>query len=148
PGAAASAIFDTLNRVIGPPRSDANTNAPSVCRRSSRNARNSSPWIGCTDAVPPSSDWHTQKAADLDYGNYDAPLSDDAHGLGVVGGGRGSAFVNGAARAAIDVPLQAGTLSKAVGAYGGYLCASKPVIDLMRTRARTFIYSTGLPPAI
>jgi 8-amino-7-oxononanoate synthase len=80
---------------------------------------------------------------------YDAwLLSDDAHGLGVVGGGRGSAFVNGAARAAIDVPLQAGTLSKAVGAYGGYLCASKPVIDLMRTRARTFIYSTGLPPAI
>jgi 8-amino-7-oxononanoate synthase len=75
-------------------------------------------------------------------------LSDDAHGLGVVGGGRGSAFVNSAARSPIDVPLQAGTLSKAVGAYGGYLCASQAVIDLMRTRARTFIYSTGLPPAI
>jgi 8-amino-7-oxononanoate synthase len=75
-------------------------------------------------------------------------LSDDAHGLGVVGGGRGSAFINGASRSAIDVPLQAGTLSKAVGAYGGYLCASQPVIDLMRTRARTFIYSTGLPPAV
>lgn len=75
-------------------------------------------------------------------------LSDDAHGLGVVGGGRGSAFVNGGAHSPIDVPLQAGTLSKAVGAYGGYLCASRAVIDLMRTRARTFIYSTGLPPAI
>jgi 8-amino-7-oxononanoate synthase len=75
-------------------------------------------------------------------------LSDDAHGLGVVGGGRGSAFVNGAAAAPVDVPLQAGTLSKAVGAYGGYLCASRAVIDLMRTRARTFIYSTGLPPPI
>ena len=75
-------------------------------------------------------------------------LSDDAHGLGVVGGGRGSAFVNGAARSSIDIPLQAGTLSKAVGAYGGYLCASRTVIDLMRSRARTFIYSTGLPPAI
>jgi len=75
-------------------------------------------------------------------------LSDDAHGLGVVGGGRGSAFVNGAAGSPIDVPLQMGTLSKAVGAYGGYLCASQAVIDLMRTRARTFIYSTGLPPAI
>jgi 8-amino-7-oxononanoate synthase len=35
-----------------------------------------------------------------------------------------------------------------VGAYGGYLCASAPVIDLMRTRARTFIYSTGLPPPV
>jgi 8-amino-7-oxononanoate synthase len=75
-------------------------------------------------------------------------LSDDAHGLGIVGGGRGSAFVNGAAPSRIDVPLQVGTLSKAVGAYGGYLCASQAVIDLMRTRARTFIYSTGLPPAI
>jgi len=75
-------------------------------------------------------------------------MSDDAHGLGIVGGGRGSAFVNGATETAIDVPLQAGTLSKAVGAYGGYLCASQAVVDLMRTRARTFIYSTGLPPAV
>jgi 8-amino-7-oxononanoate synthase len=74
-------------------------------------------------------------------------ISDDAHGLGVVGGGRGSAFVNGAATSSIEVPLQMGTLSKAVGAYGGYLCASQAVIDLMRTRARTFVYSTGLPPA-
>jgi 8-amino-7-oxononanoate synthase len=72
-------------------------------------------------------------------------MSDDAHGLGVVGGGRGSSFVNGVR---VAVPLQMGTLSKAVGAYGGYLCASAPVIDLMRNRARTFVYSTGLPPAI
>jgi 8-amino-7-oxononanoate synthase len=79
-------------------------------------------------------------------------LSDDAHGVGVVGGGRGSTFAQvanrGGGKAAIDVPLQMGTLSKAVGAYGGYLCASRPVIELMRTRARTFIYSTGLPPAV
>jgi 8-amino-7-oxononanoate synthase len=72
-------------------------------------------------------------------------LADDAHGLGVVGGGRGSAFADGT-RA--DVPLQMGTLSKALGAYGGYLCASQPVVDLIRNRARTLIYSTGLPPAI
>jgi 8-amino-7-oxononanoate synthase len=71
-------------------------------------------------------------------------LSDDAHGLGVVGGRRGSAFVHGKA----EIPLQMGTLSKAIGVYGGYLCASAPVIDLMRNRARTLIYSTGLPPAI
>jgi 8-amino-7-oxononanoate synthase len=76
---------------------------------------------------------------------YDAWLmSDDAHGIGVIGGGRGSSFD---ANMHILVPLQMGTLSKAVGAYGGYLCASGPVIDLMRNRARTFIYSTGLPPA-
>ena len=70
-------------------------------------------------------------------------LVDDAHGLGVVGGGRGAAFADAA-----DVPLQMGTLSKAVGAYGGYLAASRAVIDLMRTRARSFIYSTGLPPPV
>ena len=69
-------------------------------------------------------------------------LADDAHWLGVVGGGRGSTFANGRA----DVPLQMGTLSKAAGAYGGYLCASAAVIELMHTRARPLIYSTGLPP--
>lgn len=74
-------------------------------------------------------------------------LADDAHGLGVVGGGRGSSFANGNSGPA-DVPLQMGTLSKAIGAYGGYLCASQTVIDLMCTRARTFIYSTGLPPPV
>jgi len=74
-------------------------------------------------------------------------LCDDAHGLGVVGGGRGSVFADGKDRSP-DVPLQMGTLSKAVGVYGGYLCASQPVIDLMKTRARTFIYSTGLPPGV
>jgi 8-amino-7-oxononanoate synthase len=76
-------------------------------------------------------------------------LSDDAHGLGVLGGGRGSTFAAASSgKADIDVPLQMGTLSKAIGAYGGYLCASQAVIDLMRTRARTFIYSTGLPPPV
>ena len=77
-------------------------------------------------------------------------LSDDAHGLGVVGDGRGSTFANGAVAngGAAAVPLQIGTLSKAVGAYGGYLCASRTVVGLICTRARTFIYSTGLPPAV
>ncbi len=69
-------------------------------------------------------------------------MTDDAHGLGVVGNGRGSTAQSGA-----DVPLQMGTLSKAIGGYGGYLCASKSVIELMCNRARTLIYSTGLPPA-
>jgi 8-amino-7-oxononanoate synthase len=72
-------------------------------------------------------------------------MSDDAHGLGVVGGAKGSSF---SGDTHVPVPLQMGTLSKAVGAYGGYLCASAPVIELMRNRARTLIYSTGLPPAI
>ncbi|HTV44598.1 MAG TPA: 8-amino-7-oxononanoate synthase [Stellaceae bacterium] len=72
-------------------------------------------------------------------------MSDDAHGVGVIGGGRGSSFLDGTKA---DVPLQMGTLSKAIGSHGGYLCASAPVIDLIRTRARTLIYSTGLPPAM
>ncbi|HEY8947841.1 MAG TPA: 8-amino-7-oxononanoate synthase [Rhizomicrobium sp.] len=71
-------------------------------------------------------------------------MSDDAHGLGVVANGKGSVFAGGS-KAPVD--LQMGTLSKAIGSYGGYLCASQPVIDLIKTRARTFVYSTGLPPA-
>ena len=71
-------------------------------------------------------------------------MTDDAHGIGVVGGGRGS---SAAFPDAGKPGLQMGTLSKAIGGYGGYLCASKPVIDLIKTRARTVVYSTGLPPA-
>jgi 8-amino-7-oxononanoate synthase len=63
-------------------------------------------------------------------------MADDAHDLD---------FGN-AARA--GVPLRIGTLSKAIGAYGGYICASQPVIDLVRNRARTLIYTTGLPPPV
>ncbi len=72
-------------------------------------------------------------------------MADDAHGIGVVGGGRGSTFAN---TTPAEVPLQMGTLSKAIGAYGGYLCASEPVIELIRNRARTLVYSTGLPPPV
>jgi 8-amino-7-oxononanoate synthase len=63
-------------------------------------------------------------------------LADDAHDLDM----------GAAARA--GVPLKIGTLSKALGAYGGYICASEPVIDLVRNRARTVIYTTGLPPPV
>jgi 8-amino-7-oxononanoate synthase len=63
-------------------------------------------------------------------------MVDDAHDL------------DGRRTQAAGVPLRIGTLSKAFGTYGGYLAASNPVIDLMRSRARTMIYSTGLPPAI
>ncbi len=73
-------------------------------------------------------------------------LTDDAHGVGVVGrDGRGSSFAFGPDKA--DVPLQMGTLSKAIGSYGGYLCASGPVIDFVKNRARSLIFSTASPPA-
>ncbi len=77
---------------------------------------------------------------------YDAWLmNDDAHALGTVGGGRGSAHEFGVEG---KVPFQMGTLSKAAGSYGGYLAASKSVIDLIKTRSRSFIYTTALPPAV
>lgn len=70
-------------------------------------------------------------------------LSDDAHGVGVLAGGRGS----GALFPNAEIPLQMGTFSKALGSYGGYVCGSQAVIDLLETRARTLVYATGLPPA-
>jgi 8-amino-7-oxononanoate synthase len=70
-------------------------------------------------------------------------MADDAHGLGVVGDGRGSCFAFGEP---VAIPLQMGTLSKAVGSYGGYLCTSRDVAELVRNRGRSFVYSTGLPP--
>jgi 8-amino-7-oxononanoate synthase len=70
-------------------------------------------------------------------------MTDDAHGLGVVGEGRGSAFLAG-----VTPDVQMGTLSKSVGSYGGYVAASSAVISLLVNRARSLIYSTGLPPAV
>lgn len=70
-------------------------------------------------------------------------MSDDAHGVGVLAEGRGS----GALFPGVDIPLQMGTLSKALASYGGYVCGSQAVIDLIKTRARTVIYTTALPPA-
>jgi 8-amino-7-oxononanoate synthase len=70
-------------------------------------------------------------------------MVDDAHGLGVVGGGAGSASLFPHAH----IDLQMGTLSKAIGGYGAYVCAARPVIDFIKMRARTLVYTTGLPPA-
>ncbi len=67
-------------------------------------------------------------------------LVDDAHGLGVIEPGPAD---EGSAAA----PLQMGTFSKSLGSYGGYLAASTPVIELLKSRARSFVYTTGLPPA-
>lgn len=72
-------------------------------------------------------------------------MSDDAHGVGVVGDGAGS--TRAAGLTAREVPLQMGTLSKAAGGYGGYLCTSRAVAELIRNRARSFVYTTALPPA-
>lgn len=70
-------------------------------------------------------------------------LVDDAHGLGVLGEGRGTAAMFPTAR----IDLAMGTFSKALGGYGAYVCASAPVIDFIKSRTRTVVYTTGLPPA-
>ena len=78
--------------------------------------------------------------------SHDAWLMvDDAHGFGVLGGGRGSAFEFDPVP---DIPLHMGTLPKAAGTYGAFLCASAPVIELMKNRARSLVYTTGLPPSV
>lgn len=72
-------------------------------------------------------------------------LVDDAHGTGVTGRGRGTVRQFGLS--GTEVPLQIGTLSKALGGYGGFLGSSQVVAQLMPNRARTLVYSTGLPPS-
>ncbi len=75
---------------------------------------------------------------------YDAwVLVDDAHGTGVLGeGGRGTVSHFG-----LSGILQMGTLSKALGSLGGYVAGPSAVIELLRNKARSFIYTTALPPA-
>lgn len=72
-------------------------------------------------------------------------LVDDAHATGVIGEtGRGTAeywHLPGV------IDLQVGTLSKALGSEGGFLCASRPVVEWLRNRSRPFIFSTAIGPA-
>lgn len=71
-------------------------------------------------------------------------LLDEAHAVGVLGPqGRGLAAELGLTE---RIELHMGTLSKAFGLSGGYLAASRTVIDLLINRARSFIYSTAPPP--
>ena len=78
--------------------------------------------------------------------HYDAMLLvDDAHGFGVLGED-GSGTVTHFGLAGTDI-IQMGTLSKAVGALGGYIAGSHALIELLINRARGFIFTTGLPPA-
>ena len=71
-------------------------------------------------------------------------LVDEAHGTGVFGD-RGGGLTN-----ALGIQqdlIQVGTLSKALGSLGGYVAGSAKLIDYLRNRAATWIYTTGLSPA-
>lgn len=72
-------------------------------------------------------------------------LVDEAHGTGVMGAtGAGVVEQLGCRGRAI---VQVGTLSKALGSLGGYVAGSADLIDFLRNRAPSWIYTTGLPPA-
>lgn len=73
-------------------------------------------------------------------------MVDDAHASGVLGrNGRGTIdHFNCHGR----VDIQVGTLSKAIGAIGGYVCGSKDLIDYLYHRARPFLFSTSHPPSV
>jgi 8-amino-7-oxononanoate synthase len=72
-------------------------------------------------------------------------LVDEAHATGVIGPhGAGRVAALGLTR---QVDIQIGTLSKALGGAGGFICGSKTLIQLLVNRARSFIYSTALPPS-
>ena len=62
-------------------------------------------------------------------------MTDDAHGLGIT-------------KQDNPAQIQMGTLSKAVGGYGGYVCGPAALMDLLTSRARSFVYTTGLPPSV
>jgi 8-amino-7-oxononanoate synthase len=73
-------------------------------------------------------------------------MLDEAHAVGVIGpNGRGLAA---AENVSDGVDVHMGTLSKALGTSGGYVCGSHDLIECLINRARSFIYSTAPPPAI
>jgi len=77
---------------------------------------------------------------------YDAiVMVDDCHATGFVGPeGKGTP-----AHAGVEVDILTGTLGKALGgAIGGYIAGPQPVVDLLRQRARPYLFSNSLPPAI
>jgi glycine C-acetyltransferase len=73
-------------------------------------------------------------------------MVDDAHGTGVLGpGGRGTAEHFGLLS---EIDIHMGTLGKALGSFGAYAAASRDIIEYLVNRARSFIFSTSLPPSV
>ena len=71
---------------------------------------------------------------------------DEAHAIGVIGNnGRGLAADTQLTR---EVDIQMGTLSKALGVSGGYICGSRSLIEWLINRARSFVFTTAAPPAL
>ncbi|MBC7241106.1 MAG: pyridoxal phosphate-dependent aminotransferase family protein [Anaerolineae bacterium] len=71
-------------------------------------------------------------------------MVDDAHGIGVTGGGRGTAWHFGVTE---GVDLIMGTFSKSFASLGGFIAGDEPVIHYIQHMARSFIFSASMPPA-
>lgn len=74
-------------------------------------------------------------------------MVDDAHGFGVLGP-RGGGTVLAAGLGTDQVPVYVGTLGKAMGTFGAFVAGSEELIEYLIQRARTYVYTTALPPAV
>ena len=73
-------------------------------------------------------------------------MVDEAHATGALGpGGRGSVAAAGLSG---EVDVVVGTLGKALGSYGAYVCASREIVDYLVNAARSFVFSTAPPPPV
>jgi glycine C-acetyltransferase/8-amino-7-oxononanoate synthase len=73
-------------------------------------------------------------------------MVDEAHATGLFGRTGAGLIEEEGVTERVDIAM--GTFGKALGSYGAYVAADRPLIDFLINRARTFIYSTGLPPAV
>lgn len=85
--------------------------------------------------------------ADLAKQNTAWLMVDDAHGFGVLGK-TGGGLVEELNLTSDDVPILMGTLGKAFGTFGAFVAGSETLIETLIQSARTYIYTTALPPAI
>ena len=74
-------------------------------------------------------------------------MIDDAHGLGVIGE-QGGGLLQYCDIKQDDVQILMGTLGKALGTFGAFVAGSEPLIETLIQKARTYIYTTALPPAV
>ncbi len=87
-----------------------------------------------------------RELADLKEESGALLMVDDAHGTAVLGEhGRGSVELSGIPG---RVDIQMGTLGKGLGSFGAYVAGSVELIEYLRNRARSFVFSTSLPPAV
>jgi glycine C-acetyltransferase/8-amino-7-oxononanoate synthase len=71
-------------------------------------------------------------------------VTDEAHGTGAIGPGGRGVVAEAGLEGQVDVIV--GTLSKALGSYGGYVCASREIVELLLNSSRSLIFSTAPPP--